>query len=84
MKRKFNAINVEINMPTRTMNRFKAIKRARIDPIQELITYDPIDKIDLDEIDLSEMVKLSKILDDKIQKYMHIKSMIDETRFMYC
>ena len=84
MKRKFNAINVEINMPTRTMNRFKAIKRARIDPIQELITYDPIDKIDLDEIDLNEMTRLSKILDNKIQKYMNIKSLIDETRFMYC
>ena len=84
MKRKFNAINVEINMPARTINRFKAIKKARIDPIQEFITYDPIDKIDLDEIDLNEMARLSKILDNKIQKYMHIKSLIDETRFMYC
>lgn len=83
MKRKFNSINLEINMPERTMRRISSQKKRKISPIDNFMLNDPIDKIDLDEIDLDDMTKLSHLINERIGKYIEIKGMIDDTRYMY-
>lgn len=83
MKRKFNSLNVEINVPHRTMRRIASYKKPKISPVDNFMLNDPIDKIDLDEIDLDEMARLSQIINERIEKYIQIKGMIDDTRYMY-
>ena len=83
MKKKFNSINLEINMPERTMRRISSYKKRRISPIDNFRLNDPIDNINLDEIDLEDMAKLSDLINERIGKYIEIKGMIDDTRYMY-
>lgn len=83
MKRKFNSINLEINMPERTMRRISSFKKPRISPIENFMLNDPIDKINLDEIDLNDMARLSHLINERIGKYIEIKGIIDDTRYMY-
>ena len=83
MKRKISAINVEINMPNKLMRRKIVHCKRSVNFITNFILHDPIDKINIHELDIPDMTKLSAVLEERINKYMNIKGFLDETRFIY-